>query len=144
MSGGGHANQTSGEIMIILVRCAAIMAAAIALIQYPVGACRRLSEPPGHLDRAVGAGRRGRYLGRIIAPKLSERLGKPVVIENRGGGGLDARHRDRGQGRAGRLHARHAGQRLDGDRTRDVQAAALRSDQGFRADGARSAACRSC
>jgi len=36
---------------------------------------------------------------------MSERLGKAVVIENRGGAGCDARHRDLGQSRAGRLHA---------------------------------------
>ena len=59
-----------------------------------------------------------------------------VMIENRGGAGSTLWHRDRGQGGAGRLHARHAGQRLDGDRIRDVQAVALRPDQGFRADGA--------
>ena len=37
---------------------------------------------------------------RIIAPKLSERLGKPVVDREPRRRRLDARHRDRGQGRA--------------------------------------------
>ena len=92
--------QHRGEIMIILVRCAAIMAAAIALIQHPVGACRRLSEPPGHHDRAVGAGRRGRYHGahhRAEARRAARQARHDRESRRRR---FDARHRDRGQGRA--------------------------------------------
>ena len=73
--------------MIILVRCAAIMAAAIALIQYPVAHAddypsRQVTmivpwAPAGAVDTTA----------RIIAPKLAERLGKPVIVENRGGTG---------------------------------------------------------
>ena len=73
--------------MIILVRCAAITAAAIALIQYPVAHAddypsRQVTmivpwAPAGAVDTTA----------RIIAPKLAERLGKPVIVENRGGAG---------------------------------------------------------
>ena len=37
---------------------------------------------------------------RIIAPKLAERLGKPVIDRKSRRGRFDARHRDRGQGDA--------------------------------------------
>ena len=48
-------------------------------------------------------------LARIVAPKLTERLGKPVVIENRPGGGSTIGTATGAKARAGRLHARHAG-----------------------------------
>jgi tripartite-type tricarboxylate transporter receptor subunit TctC len=73
--------------MLILIRGVAIVAAGIALIQnisaraddYPNRAITMIVPwaPAGAVDTVA----------RIIAPKLSERLGKAVVIENRGGGG---------------------------------------------------------
>ena len=129
--------QRWGEVMSWVVRSlAAVMAAAVALIQYRTARAddypiRQVTmivpwAPAGAVDTTA----------RIIAPKLGERLGKPVMIENRGGAGSTLGTAIARQGRAGRLHARHARQRLDGGRIRDVQAAALRSEQGLRADGA--------
>jgi tripartite-type tricarboxylate transporter receptor subunit TctC len=44
-----------------------------------------LAGPPGAADRAVPAGRHDRHHRPHRAPKLSEALGKPLVIENRSG-----------------------------------------------------------
>ena len=73
--------------MTILIRCIAIMVAVITLIQnplawaddYPTRAVTLIVPwaPAGAVD----------IVARVIAPKLSERLGKPFVIENRGGAG---------------------------------------------------------
>jgi len=73
--------------MTILIRCIAIMVAVITLIQnplawaddYPTRAVTLIVPwaPAGAVDTVA----------RVIAPKLSERLGKPFVIENRGGAG---------------------------------------------------------
>ena len=73
--------------MIILVRCAAVMAAAIALIQNP--SARADDYPSRQVTMIVPWAPAGAVdtTARIIAPKLAERLGKPVIIENRGGAG---------------------------------------------------------
>ena len=73
--------------MTILVRCAAIMAAAIALIQNP--SAQAQDYPTGAITWIVpwAAGGAVDTLARIAQPKLADRLGKPVVIENRPGGG---------------------------------------------------------
>jgi len=73
--------------MTILIRCIAIMVAGITLIQnspawaddYPTRAVTLIVPwaPAGAVDTVA----------RVVAPKLSERLGKPFVIENRGGAG---------------------------------------------------------
>jgi len=73
--------------MTILIRCIAIMVAGLALIQnppawaddYPTRAVTLIVPwaPAGAVDTVA----------RVVAPKLSERLGKPFVIENRGGAG---------------------------------------------------------
>src|SRR5262245_14405734 len=73
--------------MRILVRCAALVAAGMIMIQLPRAAADDYPSrtvtmivpwaPAGAVDTTA----------RIIAPKLSERLGKPVVVENRGGAG---------------------------------------------------------
>jgi tripartite-type tricarboxylate transporter receptor subunit TctC len=73
--------------MNILVRCVAIMAAAIAVIQNP--SARADDYPNRQVTMIVpwAAGGAVDTLARIAAPKLSDRLGKAVVIENRPGGG---------------------------------------------------------
>jgi tripartite-type tricarboxylate transporter receptor subunit TctC len=73
--------------MRILVRCAAVIAAGMAIIQvsparaddYPSRAVTMIAPwaPGGAVDTVA----------RVIAPKLSERLGKPVIVENRAGAG---------------------------------------------------------
>jgi tripartite-type tricarboxylate transporter receptor subunit TctC len=73
--------------MRILVRCAALIAAGMAVIQvspsraddYPSRAVTMIVPwaPGGAVDTVA----------RVVAPKLSERLGKPVIVENRGGAG---------------------------------------------------------
>jgi len=73
--------------MTILVRCAAIMAAAIALIQYPSARAQDYPTRPVTMIVPWAAGGAVDTLARVAGPKLSERLGKPVVIENRPGGG---------------------------------------------------------
>ncbi len=77
--------------------------------------------PPGGSNDVVG---------RLIAIKLGDRLGKQVVVDNRGGAGGVIGTEAVGEGAAGRLHpARHlhgaCGQSL-------ALQAQLRPDQGFR------------
>ena len=73
--------------MIGLIRCAAVMAAAIALVQYP--SARADDYPSRQVTMIVPWAPAGAVdtTARIIAPKLAERLGKPVIVENRGGAG---------------------------------------------------------
>jgi tripartite-type tricarboxylate transporter receptor subunit TctC len=73
--------------MTILIRGVAIIAAGIALVQnfqaraddYPTRQVTLIVPwaPAGAVDTVI----------RIVAPKLSERLGKPFVVENRAGAG---------------------------------------------------------
>src|SRR5215467_2212775 len=69
-----------------IVRCAAMLAAATAFFLSPVRADDYPTHPVTMIVPWAPAGAVD-TTARIIAPKLSERLGKPVVVENRGGAG---------------------------------------------------------
>jgi tripartite-type tricarboxylate transporter receptor subunit TctC len=73
--------------MIAFIRRASFVAAAIALI--PISFARAQDYPSRAVTLVVpwAAGGAVDTLARIAQPKLAERLGKPVVIENRPGGG---------------------------------------------------------
>ena len=73
--------------MNICIRGVAIMAVLIAFIQHQSVQADDYPTRPVTLIVPWAAGVAVDTLARIVAPKLSERLGKPVVIENRPGGG---------------------------------------------------------
>lgn len=73
--------------MTILVRWAVIMAVGIVLIQNSPAFANDYPARPVTLIVPWAAGGAVDTLARIAGPKLSDRLGKPVVIENRPGGG---------------------------------------------------------
>jgi tripartite-type tricarboxylate transporter receptor subunit TctC len=72
--------------MKALVRCATVAAALLACVQNSAQA-QDWPARPITLIVPWAAGGAVDTLARIVQPKLAERLGKPVVIENRPGGG---------------------------------------------------------
>src|SRR3954466_12957014 len=72
--------------MIVLVRCVAIMAAIVFIQNASARADDYPNRPVTLIVPWAPAGAVD-TVARIIAPKMSERLGKAVVIENRGGAG---------------------------------------------------------
>jgi tripartite-type tricarboxylate transporter receptor subunit TctC len=72
--------------MMIIVRIAA-MAALIALVQHRPGQAQDYPTRQITLIVPWAPGGAVDTLARIAAPKLTDRLGKPVVVENRPGGG---------------------------------------------------------
>jgi tripartite-type tricarboxylate transporter receptor subunit TctC len=73
--------------MRILVRCAAVVAAGMAMIQLPQAAADDYPSRPVTMIAPWAPGGAVDTVARVIAPKLSERLGKPVIVENRAGAG---------------------------------------------------------
>ena len=73
--------------MRILIRCVVAVAALIALIQHKPARADDYPTRPIMLIVPWAPGGAVDTVARVIAPKLSARLGKPVVIENRGGAG---------------------------------------------------------
>jgi tripartite-type tricarboxylate transporter receptor subunit TctC len=73
--------------MFMFVYGIAALAAALALVQIPSVRAEDYPARPVTLIVPWAAGGAVDTLARIAGPKLSERLGKPVVIENRPGGG---------------------------------------------------------
>ncbi len=72
--------------MIVLVRCVAVMAAIVFIQNMSARADDYPNRPVTLIVPWAPAGAVD-TVARIIAPKMSERLGKAVVIENRGGAG---------------------------------------------------------
>ena len=71
----------------MFVRGIAVLAMGLALVQNSSARAEDYPARPVTLIVPWAAGGAVDTLARIAAPKLSERLGKPVVIENRPGGG---------------------------------------------------------
>lgn len=76
-----------GGSMKAIIRAAAIAAILIAPAQYRSAQADDYPSRPVTLIVPWAAGGAVDTLARIAAPKLGERLGKPVVVENRPGGG---------------------------------------------------------
>jgi tripartite-type tricarboxylate transporter receptor subunit TctC len=68
-------------------RCAALLAAVVAFVPHVPALAQDYPTRPVTLIAPWAAGGAVDTVARIVAPKLSERLGKPVVVENRPGGG---------------------------------------------------------
>jgi tripartite-type tricarboxylate transporter receptor subunit TctC len=73
--------------MRILVRCAALIAAGMAMIQMSSARADDYPSRPVTMIAPWAPGGAVDTVARVIAPKLSERLGKPVIVENRAGAG---------------------------------------------------------
>ncbi len=73
--------------MKIFGRCVAIAAALVALMSHQPVQAQDYPTKPVTLIVPWAAGGAVDTLARIIQPKVAERLGKPVIIENRPGGG---------------------------------------------------------
>jgi len=73
--------------MRIFARCAAFAAAAIAMIQVPQARAEDYPSRPVTMIVPWAPGGAVDTVARVVAPRLGDRLGKPVVIENRGGAG---------------------------------------------------------
>ena len=82
---------------------AALLPSAAATRSAPLRA--GLSDPAGTLVVRYPAGGSTDLIARIIGQWLSERLGQPVVVENKPGGGTNIADAGRRQRAAGRLHA---------------------------------------
>ena len=69
----------------LLARCAVVT--AVALVTAGAMAQQAWPNKPVHIVVPYGAGSSPDVIARILADKLSPRLGQPVIIENRAGGG---------------------------------------------------------
>ena len=88
--------KTCGMAMAV-VALLVLPSAVLAADAYPSKPVRLIIPfPPGGSNDIVG---------RLIATKLSERLGKQVVVDNRGGAGGVLGTRDGVEGGSGRVHA---------------------------------------
>ena len=73
--------------MRILVRCAALIAAGMAVLQIAPARADDYPSRPVTMIVPWAPGGAVDTVARVVAPKLSERLGKPVIVENRAGAG---------------------------------------------------------
>src|SRR5918994_991190 len=86
-SGSRKPTSTLREVMRILVRCAAVIAAGMAIIQVSPARADDYPSRPVTMIVPWAPGGAVDTVARVVAPKLSERLGKPVIVENRAGAG---------------------------------------------------------
>src|SRR5262245_48149242 len=76
-----------GDVVRFLIRCIATMIVLIAIVQQPLASA---ADYPAHTITLIVPWPPGGAVDisvRIIARKLSDQLGKPVIVENRPGGG---------------------------------------------------------
>ena len=131
--GGEKRTREKGHVTVVPARyCRCFRPCRAAALR--AGAGRRLSDPSHHhhcvAGRRHGDGYRGAPLWRetCAAPR-------PASCDRKSAGRRRChRRRDHRQGHAGWLYARSRDQRCHGDPTDAVQAAAVRSDHGLRAD----------
>jgi tripartite-type tricarboxylate transporter receptor subunit TctC len=73
--------------MTLIIRGVAVLAALYALVQVTPSEAQNYPTRSITMIAPWAAGGAVDTVARIVAPKLAERLGKPVVVENRPGGG---------------------------------------------------------
>jgi tripartite-type tricarboxylate transporter receptor subunit TctC len=73
--------------MTLSIRGLVMLAALLAVVQASPSPAQDYPTRPVTLIAPWAAGGAVDTVARIVAPRLAERLGKPVVIENRPGGG---------------------------------------------------------
>ncbi len=107
--------------------------AAFAMAAALVAPCQAQDYPTQTVKIIIpfGPGGGSDIVGRIIGQRMQEKLGQPIVIENRPGAGGLARQRGDRQFAEGWLHARHHDRGPD-HLLGDDQGAALRHAQGLR------------
>jgi tripartite-type tricarboxylate transporter receptor subunit TctC len=105
-------------------RLAIVAAVMLALGSQPAAWAQEYPTRPITLIAPWAAGGAVDVVARIIAPKLTDRLGKPVVVENRPGGGSTI-GTALGAKAAADGYTLHIPQRLDGDCADDVQVIVL-------------------
>ena len=121
-----HGSDTSQLATVALVAFATLAQSSPAQAQtYP--------SRPITIMVALAAGTGMDIVVRIYAEKLSQTLGRPIVIENRPGNAGLAAVDGALKGAGGRLHAAGGDQCGDGDPADHAQESALRSDQRLRA-----------
>ena len=102
------------------------LAAALCLIATAKPApAQDWPQQPIHIIVSFGPGGGADIIGRILADAMQERLGKPVIVENKPGAGGILGNELVAQRHARRLHARHHDRRPD-HRRGDAQGHALR------------------
>src|SRR5262249_62318001 len=86
--GGGSREEGAGSINPPRRRFLHFAASAAALTVLPsIASAERYPARPVRIVAPFAPGGTGDILARLIGQELSERLGQPFVIENRGGGG---------------------------------------------------------
>ena len=112
---------------LILGLCAALLLGGPAIAQtYP--------NKPIRLVVGYSAGGGNDLIARIVAAKLQEKLGQPIVVDNKPGAQSIVAAELVAKAAARRLHAAGGAERADDHQSRRLCQAALRTGQGFCAD----------